>query len=187
MTIRQRQFLHKPNCTDCSTQQRGGLRAETTTKNEKSKARKLHCSVCEALFDFNPSGHITEDMRRHHFVRKDRVVCYKCHEKGKVLVREDRQRLKARKLMCSECKKPFDFDSSGHITEDVRENRLLLKQKVICYARKKNRGQDTLALDAARPVPAKTSRRQTLSGGTNAAVSNAWNAKKEDERAKYAS
>ena len=35
------------------------------------------------------------------------------------------------------CKKPFDFDSSGHITEDVRENHLLLKQKVICYACKK--------------------------------------------------
>ena len=115
MTIRQRQFLRKPNCTDCSTQQRGGLREVPKAKNEKSNARKLHCSVCEAFFDFNPSGHITVDIREHHFSnRKDRVVCYKCHEKGKVLVREDQQRLKARKLMCSECKKPFDFDSHSH-------------------------------------------------------------------------
>ena len=110
----------------------------TKAKNEKSKAEKLHCSVCETLFDFNPSGHITEDMRKHHILRKDPLVCYKCHEKGKVLVREDRQRFKARKLMCSECKKPFDFDPSGHITKRVRETHFdSRKQKVICYACKK--------------------------------------------------
>ena len=112
MRIGERQVFRKRNCTDCSPcspQQRGGLREVTKAKNEKSKTQKLHCSVCEALFDFNPSGHITEDMRRHHFVRKDPVVCYKCHEKGKVLVREDRQKLKARKLHCSDCQKVFDF------------------------------------------------------------------------------
>ena len=46
---------------------------------------------------------------------------------------------------------------------------------------------NTLALDAVIMGPAKTFKRQTLSGTTNAVVSNAWNAKKEDERAKYAS
>ena len=169
ITIGQRQFFRKPNCTDCST--RGGLREVTKAKNEKSKAQKLHCSICEELFDFNPSGHITEVMRRHHFhfARKDPVMCYKCHEKGKVLEREDRQKLKARKLMCSECKKPFDFDPSGHITENMRHNHLSSKENpVICYACQK---KHTLALDAARPVPAKTSRRQPLSGSANTARS----------------
>ena len=138
MRIGERQVFRKRNCTNCSpcsSQQRGGLREVTKAKNDKSKAQKLNCSVCEALFTFNPSGHITEDMRRHHFVRKDPVVCYKCHEKGKVLVREDRQKLKARKLMCSKCKKPFDFDSSGHINESMRRNHLRsIQAKVICYA-----------------------------------------------------
>ena len=65
-------------------------------------------------------------------------MCYECHDEGKVLVREDRQRLKARKLMCSECKKPFDFDPSGHITENMREDHFRSRQgKVICYACKK--------------------------------------------------
>ena len=36
MTIRQRQFFRKSNCTDCSTQQRGGLREVTEAKNEIS-------------------------------------------------------------------------------------------------------------------------------------------------------
>ena len=45
--------------------------------------------------------------------------------------------------------------------------------------------KNTLALDAAIMGPAKTFNRQTLSGTTNAVVFNVWNAKKEDERAKY--
>ena len=191
MTIRQRQFLRKPNCTDCSTQQRGGLREVPKAKNDKSKARKLHCSDCQKLFDFVLSGHITEKMREEHFRdRKRRVVCYECHDKGKVLVREDQQRLKARKLICAECKKPFDFDPSGHITENMRKDHLRSRQdKVICYACEKNEqnGQHTLALNAARLVPAKTSRRQTSSGTTNAAVCNAWNATKDEKKAKCAS
>ena len=47
--------------------------------------------------------------------------------------------------------------------------------------------RNTLALDAAIMGPAKSFKRTTLSGTTNAVVSNAWNAKKEDERAKHAS
>ena len=81
-------------------------------------------------------------MRRHHFSnRKDRVVCYKCHEKGKEL--EHKEKWKARKLMCSECKEPFDFDSSGHITDFMRENHLSSKDKVICYACKKTKTRYT--------------------------------------------
>ena len=115
MTIRQRQFLRKPNCTDRSTQQRGGLREVAKAKNEKSKTRKLHCSDCQKLFDFVLSAHITEKTREEHFRdRKRRIVCYECHDKRKVLVREDQQRLKARKLMYAECKKPFDFDFHSH-------------------------------------------------------------------------
>ena len=41
MTERQRQYLRKPNCADCYTQQRGGLRTVTKSMNEASKARKL--------------------------------------------------------------------------------------------------------------------------------------------------
>ena len=95
MTARQRQFFRKPNCTDCSAQQRGGLRTDTKAKNEKSKARKLHCSDCKELFDFVPGGHITEKMREHYFSQEEtKVICYKCHNEGKVLVRDDQERSK---------------------------------------------------------------------------------------------
>ena len=118
MRIGERQVFRKrncKNCSPCSSQQRGGLREVTKAKNEKSKTRKLHCSICQKLFDFVLSGHIAEKMREEHFRdRKRRTVCYECHDKRKVLVREDRQKLKARKLMCSKCKKPFDFDFHSH-------------------------------------------------------------------------
>ena len=135
MTERQRQYFRKTHCADCYAPKRGGLRTLIQSKNDQSKSRKLLCSDCEKTFDFKPSGHITHKMREEHLgSRRGKVLCYECYEEGKLLLREDREQTKTRKLMCSECEQPFDFVSSGHITEKMREEHLRSRQrKVLCY------------------------------------------------------
>ena len=135
MTERQQQFFRKPHCTDCHTRKRGGLRAPIQSMNDESKSRKLLCSVCEKPFEFKPSGHITHTMREEHLrSRQRKVLCYQCYEQGKLLLREDREQAKTRKLTCSHCEKAFDFVPNGHITEKMRESHFgARKDKVICY------------------------------------------------------
>ena len=91
----------------------------TKAKNEKSKTQEnLHCDNCQETFVFIPGGHVTENMRRNHCrPRESQLLCYNCHNEGKVLVRDDHARSQKRKLMCAGCQKPFDFDPSGHINE----------------------------------------------------------------------
>ena len=88
------------------------------SKNEQLKSRKFLCSSCEKLFDFNPSGHITQITREEHLSRQDKVICYTCHEQrptyicsrcGKTGQREDFQKTnfdracKRGTIECLEC------------------------------------------------------------------------------------
>ena len=120
MSQRQRDFFRKPHCTDCFTPQRGGLRPETARRNDEWKARKLLCAGCKNHFDFDPNGHITTDMRLHHFKKPlYSIICYTCHEKRPKYIcrrckhtgpREDFQRTNFHRVceretqVCLECK-----------------------------------------------------------------------------------
>ena len=118
MSQRQRDFFRKPHCTDCHTPQRGGLRLRP--KYDEMKARKLLCAGCKKHFDFDPKGHITEDMRQNHFKKPSRsVICYTCHEKEP-------------KYLCRRCKQTGpreDFATNYFDRVCERETQLCLECK----------------------------------------------------------
>ena len=136
MSQRQGDFFRQPHCTDCfATQRRGSAQRRT----------QLVCSNCQKHFDFDPNGHITNDMRKNHF-RKSRenfnsVICYTCYEKRPRYIcgrckhtgpREDFQRenfpraCKRGTQMCLECK-------SGR-----RKGKRCLVDKCKTFVRKEN-------------------------------------------------
>ena len=76
--------------------------------------------------------------------RESQLLCYNCHNEGKVLVRDDHARSQKRKLMCADCEKPFDFDPSGHINEAMRKYHFSTKRTpVFCYACQEQRSTYT--------------------------------------------
>ena len=103
----------------------------TKAKNEKSKTQEnLHCDNCQEIFVFIP--------------RESQLLCYNCHNEGKVLVRDDHARSQKRKLMCADCEKPFDFDPSGHINEAMRKYHFSTKRTpIFCYACQEQRSTYT--------------------------------------------
>ena len=118
MTQRQRDFFRKPHCTDCNTLKRGGLRLRP--KYDESKARQLVCAECKEPFDFDPKGHITADMREHHFRTPPcSVICYTCHDKRP-------------KYTCSQCKQTGpreDFQNIDFERASDRKTQLCLECK----------------------------------------------------------
>ena len=73
-------IFRQSQCADCYTPKRGSLRPDLESRNDQSKSRKLLCNKCKQLFDFNPSGHITQVIREEHLSRQRPVICYTCHD-----------------------------------------------------------------------------------------------------------